>query len=64
MKSKHSKITVTNLDTPVPDMSGWTVGRLVRHYKRTRSIRNIEGVFDELKARGKSHQEINELLTT
>lgn len=64
MKSEHSKITVTNLDTAVPDMSRWKVSRLVRHYKRTRSLRNLEAVFDELLARGKTHQEINELLIT
>lgn len=64
MKNERSKISMTNLDTAVPDMTGWTVARLVRHYKRTRSLRNEEAVFDELLASGKTRQEINELLTT
>ena len=63
MKNEHSKISITSLDAAVPDMSTWKVSRLVRHYKRTRSLRNEEAVFDELLARGKTRQEINGLLT-
>lgn len=64
MKDTHYQISMTGLNSPVPNMSNWTVAGLVRHYKRTKSLNNSQAVYNELLGRGKTPQEINELLTT
>jgi len=63
MKDIHYKASILNLDASVPNMNNWSIVKLIRHYKCTRSLRNEEAVFSELLRRGKTRQEINDLLT-
>lgn len=63
MADTHTTISLSGLDTPVPDMTGWTQSGLVRWYTRTRSMRNREAVWRELERRGNSRETINAMLT-
>ena len=62
MQNEQYTIKAISLDTPVPDMSNWTIKGLVRWYKRTKSLRNQEAVFKELQCRGHNFEYINDLL--
>jgi len=63
MENEHFKISMKSLNTSVPNYTSWTKNGLVREYKRTRSLNRQKAIWDELRKRGCSYQEINELLT-
>jgi len=62
MQDEHLTVSL-DLESPVPDMTGWTIAGLKRWYHRTRSMRNQEGVFKELLRRGYDHERVSEILT-